>query len=50
MGVLCVEMETAGLYMNAAQAHKSALSMLTVSDCPFKGNGDGSPRKEKNPS
>lgn len=32
MGVLCIEMETAALYMNAAQAHKKALGMFTVSD------------------
>lgn len=32
MGVLAVEMESAALYMNAAQAHKSALSILTISD------------------
>ena len=35
MGVLAVEMETAGLYMNAARAGKNALSVLTISDCPF---------------
>lgn len=32
MGVLCVEMETAALYMNAAKACKKALSILTISD------------------
>lgn len=32
MGVLAVEMEAAGLYMNAARAGKSALAVLTVSD------------------
>lgn len=32
MGVLCIEMETAGLYMNAAKAGKRALGMFTVSD------------------
>jgi purine-nucleoside phosphorylase len=37
MGVLAVEMETAGLYMNAARANKKALCILTVSDCPLKG-------------
>ena len=37
MGVLCAEMEAAALYMNAAQAGKKALCILTVSDCPFKG-------------
>lgn len=37
MGVLAVEMETAALYMNAIKAKKNALSVLTISDCPFKG-------------
>jgi purine-nucleoside phosphorylase len=32
MGVLCVEMETAALYMNAARCGKKALGILTVSD------------------
>lgn len=37
MGVLAVEMEAAGLYMNAAKTGKNALCMLTISDCPLKG-------------
>ena len=32
MGVLCIEMEAAALYMNAARAGKNALAILTVSD------------------
>lgn len=32
MGVLCIEMETAALYMNAARAGKHALGIFTVSD------------------
>ena len=36
MGALCVEMEAAGLYMNAAAAHKHALAILTISDHLFK--------------
>lgn len=32
MGVLCVEMETAALYMNAARSGKKALAIFTVSD------------------
>ena len=32
MGVKCVEMESAALYMNAARANKNALSILTISD------------------
>ncbi len=37
MGVLCVEMEAAALYMNAARADVNALAILTISDCPFTG-------------
>lgn len=37
MGVLAVEMEAAGLYMNAARAGKKALAICTISDCPGKG-------------
>lgn len=36
MGVLCVEMEAAGLYMNAARAGKNALCILSVSDHIFR--------------
>lgn len=32
LGVLCVEMETAALYMNAAAGNADALSILTMSD------------------
>ncbi len=32
MGVLCVEMESAALYMNAARAGKRALGVFTISD------------------
>ena len=38
MGVLAVEMESAGLYMNAARAGVNALCILTISDCPFTGD------------
>ena len=37
MGVLCIEMETAALYMNAARAGKKALGMFTISDHILKG-------------
>lgn len=37
MGVLCVEMEAAALYMNAARAGKNALAILTVSDSMVTG-------------
>ncbi|MDE6679057.1 MAG: purine-nucleoside phosphorylase [Ruminococcus sp.] len=36
MGVLGIEMETAGLYMNASRTGKNALCILTVSDCPLR--------------
>lgn len=39
MGVLGVEMESAGLYMNAARAGKKALALFTVSDLPLTGEG-----------
>ena len=32
LGIKCVEMETAALYINAAKAKKNALSILTISD------------------
>ena len=39
MGILAVEMETAGLYLTAAKAGKKALSILTISDLVFTGEG-----------
>lgn len=36
MGVLCAEMEAAGLYMNAAHAGVNAMCILTVSDHIFR--------------
>lgn len=36
MGILSVDMETAGLYMNAASAGVNALTILTVSDHIFR--------------
>ena len=36
VGALAVEMETPALYMNAAEAHKNALTILTISDHLFK--------------
>lgn len=35
LNVLCVEMEAAGLYMNAALLNKNALAILTISDMIF---------------
>ena len=37
MGILAVEMETAGLYITAMRAGKKALSILTISDHVFTG-------------
>jgi purine-nucleoside phosphorylase len=37
MGVLCIEMEAAALYMNAARSGKNALAILTVSDSMVTG-------------
>ena len=37
MGVMCVEMEAAALYMNAARAGKKALCLLTISDHLYTG-------------
>lgn len=39
MGVLAVEMEAAGLYLNAARAQKEALCLCTISDIPATGEG-----------
>ncbi len=47
MGVMCVEMEAAALYMNANRAGKKALSICTVSDCPFKQTETTSEEREK---
>lgn len=37
MGILCVEMEAAALYLNAAKAGKKALCLLTISDHLYTG-------------
>ena len=37
MGVLCVEMEAAALYLNAARSGKKALCLLTISDHLYTG-------------
>lgn len=46
MGVLCVEMEAAGLYMNAARAGVNALTILTISDCPLEGKATTSHERQ----
>jgi len=47
MGVLCVEMEAAALYMNAAAAKKKALTIATISDCPFKNTETTAEERQK---
>lgn len=47
MGVLAVEMEAAGLYMNALRLNKKALAIATISDCPLKGESTSSEDREK---
>ncbi len=37
MGTLAVEMEASALYMNAARSGNKALTICTISDCPFTG-------------
>lgn len=46
LGVMCVEMETAALYMNAARAGKKALSILTVSDSLITGEETSSEERQ----
>ena len=46
MGVLCVEMEAASLYMNAARAKKKALAILTISDSIVTGESTTSETRE----
>ena len=45
MGVLCVEMESYALYLNAAAAGKRALSLLTISDSLV--TGESLPAEER---
>ena len=46
LGVLCVEMEAAALYLNAARAGKGALALLTISDNPATGEGLSSDERQ----
>ncbi len=45
MGVLCVEMEAAALYMEAARSKKKALAILTISDDTV--TGESLPAQER---
>lgn len=47
MGVLCVEMETAALYMTAARLGKKALSVLTISDSLVTGEATSSQERQE---
>ena len=46
-GILCVEMETAGLYTIAAKHQVNALSILTISDSLVTGERTSSEEREK---
>lgn len=46
MGVLAVEMETAGLYMIAARMGRQALTVCTVSDTPLSGGALSAQERE----
>lgn len=48
MGVLAVEMESAGLYMNAARAGKNAIAICTITDNPFTGEAASVEDRQKN--
>ena len=47
MGCLCVEMETAALYMNAAYNQVSALAMVTITDHFVTGEHATAAQREK---
>ena len=46
MGCICVEMETAALYLNAARAGKNALGLFTVSDHILRHEGLSSEERQ----
>jgi len=46
LGLLCVEMEAAGLYMNAARAGKNALAIFTMSDSLVTGEATSSAERQ----
>ncbi len=47
MGIVCTEMESSALYANANRAGKKALTICTISDCPFKQTETDSEQREK---
>lgn len=46
MGILCIEMETAALYSNAAACSKDAISLFTISDIISTGEHYGGKERE----
>ncbi len=46
MGVLAVEMEASALYMNAARSGNKALTICTISDCPFTGEASSAEERQ----
>ena len=46
MGVMAVEMEAAGLYMNAARAGKRALCICTISDHLYRSEALSSEQRQ----
>ncbi len=46
MGILCVEMEAAALFMNAARLGKNALAILTISDMVFTGEASSAEERQ----
>ena len=44
--VLAVEMEAAALYLNASRHNKHAISICTISDNPFTGEGLSSEERQ----
>lgn len=47
MGVMAIEMEAAGLYMNAARSHKNALAICTISDHILTGEATTSAERQE---
>ncbi len=47
MGVLAIEMECAALYLNAARLGKRALTICTISDCPFTGESSSAAERQE---
>lgn len=46
IGILAIEMECAALYLNAARLGKKALTICTISDCPFTGESASSETRQ----